>query len=54
MKLASYYNGYQEIINLWEKLQQRDGKNFNLKNFNEQFLSYGSSPEKYISQLMLK
>ncbi len=54
VQLTSYYNGYQEIINLRDKIKERDGKNFNLKNFNETFLSFGSSPVKYISQIMLK
>lgn len=54
VQLTSYYNGYQEIINLREALKKKEGKNFNLKNFNETFLSFGSSPVKYISQIMLK
>ncbi|MCG2792570.1 MAG: DUF885 domain-containing protein [Weeksellaceae bacterium] len=53
VQLTSYYNGYQEIINLRDKIKERNGKNFSLKNFNEKFLSYGSSPVKYISQIML-
>jgi hypothetical protein len=30
-----------------------EGNSFNLKQFHEQFLSYGSAPVKYISEAML-
>jgi uncharacterized protein (DUF885 family) len=32
----------------------KQGKEFDLKKFHEQFLSYGSAPVKYIKELMMK
>jgi uncharacterized protein (DUF885 family) len=52
-QLSSYFTGYTEIYNLREDLKKKQGKAFNLKNFHEQFLSYGSAPVKYIRGLML-
>ncbi|AMR26595.1 hypothetical protein A0257_05400 [Hymenobacter psoromatis] len=53
VQLSSYFTGYTEIMALREEVKQKEGSKFNLKNFNEQFLSYGSAPVKYIRQLML-
>lgn len=53
VQLTSYFTGYKEIIDLREAYKQQEGKNYSLKKFNEQFLSYGSAPVKYIRQLML-
>jgi uncharacterized protein (DUF885 family) len=53
VQLSSYFTGYTEIYNLREELKKKQGRNFNLKKFHEQFLSYGSAPVKYIRQLML-
>lgn len=52
VQLTSYYAGYREIYDLREELKQQQGKAFDLKRFHESFLSYGSAPVKYISQLM--
>ncbi|WP_412501221.1 DUF885 domain-containing protein [Shewanella chilikensis] len=52
VQLTSYYAGYREIYDLREELKQQQGKAFDLKTFHENFLSYGSAPVKYISQLM--
>ncbi|MGI4743991.1 MAG: DUF885 domain-containing protein [Janthinobacterium lividum] len=54
VQLSSYFTGYTEIVALRAELQKREGSKFALKNFNEQFLSYGSAPVKYIRQLMLR
>ncbi|QYJ99477.1 DUF885 domain-containing protein [Shewanella alkalitolerans] len=54
VQLTSYYAGYREIYDFREELKARQGEDFNLKGFHEQFLSYGSAPVKYIRQLMLK
>ena len=54
VQLCSYFTGSSEIFTLREKMMKKEGNNFNLKNFHEQFLSYGSAPVKYISQLMLE
>lgn len=53
VQLTSYYTGYKEIIDLRRAYKEKMGAQFNLKQFNEQFLSYGSTPVKYIRQLML-
>ncbi|MCG9721706.1 DUF885 domain-containing protein [Shewanella sp. Isolate7] len=54
VQLTSYYAGYREIYDFREELKAKQGEDFNLKGFHEQFLSYGSAPVKYIRQLMLK
>ncbi|SEW53675.1 DUF885 domain-containing protein [Chitinophaga arvensicola] len=54
VQLTSYFTGYKEIIDLRAAYKQQQGQNYNLKKFNETFLSYGSAPVKYIRQLMLK
>jgi uncharacterized protein (DUF885 family) len=53
VQLCSYFTGFTEIYDLRESLKKKQGKAFNLKQFHEQFLSYGSAPVKYISEAML-
>jgi uncharacterized protein (DUF885 family) len=53
VQLTSYFSGYKAIYDLREEIKKKEGKNFNLRVFNEKFLSYGSAPVKYISELML-
>ncbi len=53
VQLSSYFTGFTEIYDLREELKKKQGKNFNLKKFHEQFLSYGNAPVKYIRELML-
>ena len=53
VQLCSYFTGYTEIYNLREELKKQEGENFNLKQFHEKFLSFGSAPVKYIKELML-
>lgn len=53
VQLCSYFTGYTEIFELREEIKKLQGKDFNLKRFHEKFLSYGSSPVKYIRELML-
>lgn len=53
VQLCSYFTGFTEIFDLRESLKKKQGKTFNLKQFHEQFLSYGSAPVKYISEAML-
>jgi hypothetical protein len=52
VQLSSYFGGFNEIINLRDEIKKFDDKNFNLKNFHEEFLSYGSAPIKDIKDLM--
>ncbi|WP_345236688.1 DUF885 domain-containing protein [Hymenobacter saemangeumensis] len=54
VQLSSYFTGYTEIVALREELKSKQGSSFDLKAFNEQFLSYGSAPVKYIRELMLR
>ena len=53
VQLCSYFTGYTEIYNLREELKKQQGKDFNLKQFHEKFLSFGSAPVRYIKELML-
>lgn len=54
VQLTSYFNGYTEIYEFRDEMKKKLGDKFNLKEFNEKFLSYGSAPVKYIRELMLK
>jgi uncharacterized protein (DUF885 family) len=53
VQLTSYFNGYAEITALRDELRARQGKDFSVKRFNNQFLSYGSAPVRSIRELML-
>ena len=53
VQLCSYFTGYTEIYDFREELKKKMGDKFNLKQFHEKFLSYGSAPVKYIKMLML-
>jgi uncharacterized protein (DUF885 family) len=52
VQLTSYFSGYSDIMELREKRRRELGERFDLKQFNEQFLSYGNAPVRVISQLM--
>lgn len=52
VQLTSYYSGYEQIMALRERRKQQLGERFNLKEFHDQFLSYGNAPVKMISELM--
>ncbi|QNF34063.1 DUF885 domain-containing protein [Adhaeribacter swui] len=53
VQLSSYFTGYTEIYDLREEMKKKQGKEFNLKQFHEQFLSFGNAPVGYIRTLML-
>ena len=53
VQLASYFAGFSEIYQLRETIKKEDGEDFNLKQFHETFLSFGSAPIKEIKKLML-
>ena len=53
VQLASYFDGLTEIYELREEIKQKQGAQFDLKKFHEQFLSYGSAPVKEIRALMI-
>ena len=52
VQLTSYFSGYSEIMELREQRKQALGPRFVLKDFHEQFLSYGNAPVKVIKELM--
>jgi uncharacterized protein (DUF885 family) len=54
VQLCCYFTGYSEIYDFREELKNKMGDKFNLKNFHEKFLSYGSAPVKDIRALMLE
>lgn len=54
VQLCSYFTGFKEIYDFREELKKKEGNKFNLKQFHEKFLSYGSAPVKYIKELMNK
>lgn len=54
VQLCSYYSGSTAIHALRDEYKAKMGDKFNLKDFHEAFLSYGSSPVKYIRERMLK
>ncbi|HEU4853213.1 MAG TPA: DUF885 domain-containing protein [Telluria sp.] len=52
VQLTSYFSGYSEIMELREQRKRALGERFNLKEFHEQLLSYGSAPVKMVAELM--
>ncbi|PSR56902.1 DUF885 domain-containing protein [Adhaeribacter arboris] len=54
VQLSSYFTGYTEIYDLREEIRKKQKDKFNLKQFHEKFLSYGSAPVRYIRALMLQ
>jgi uncharacterized protein (DUF885 family) len=52
VQLTSYFSGYSEIMDLREQRKQALGERFVLKDFHNQFLSYGSAPVRMIRELM--
>lgn len=53
VQLCSYFAGSTAIHALREDYKVKMGEKYNLKEFHEAFLSYGSSPVKYIRERML-
>lgn len=54
VQLCCYFTGYTEIYDFREEMKKKMGDKFNLKQWHEKFLSYGSAPVKYIRELMLE
>ncbi len=52
VQLTSYFTGYSEIYAFREELKQSMGDDFDLKEFHNTFLSYGSAPVPVIKKLM--
>jgi hypothetical protein len=53
VQLTSYFAGYEEIYEFREQQKKALGGKFNLRDFHNQFLSYGSVPVKVIKDLMV-
>lgn len=53
VQLSSYFTGFTQIYELRNEIKAIKGDAFDLKEFHEQFLSYGNSPVKHIRELML-
>jgi uncharacterized protein (DUF885 family) len=53
-QLSTYFVGATQHLDLRAAEQKKLGKNFNLKKYNDQVISYGSPPVKYIRELMLE
>ena len=52
VQLTSYFSGYAEIYEFREQQRAALGEDFNLRDFHNQFLSYGSAPVAQIIHLM--
>ena len=52
VQLTSYFNGYAEIYEFREEVKKKLGDRFNLKEFHNEFLSYGNAPVPIIKRLM--
>lgn len=53
VQLCSYFNGLMEILDLRDEMMVQQGDNFDLRQFHDQFLSYGSAPVKFIREAMV-
>jgi len=51
-QLSTYFVGVTEHLDLRAAAQKKFGKNFDLKQYNDQVISYGSPPVKYVRELM--
>jgi uncharacterized protein (DUF885 family) len=51
-QLPTYFVGAQEHLALREEAKMRWGKQFTLKRYNDQVLSFGSPPVRYVRELM--
>jgi len=53
-QLSTYFVGATEHLDLRAAEQKKLGNEFNLKKYNDQVISYGSPPVKYVRELMLQ
>ena len=51
-QLSTYFVGATEHLDLHAAAQKKLGSEFNLKKYNDQVISYGSPPVKYVRELM--
>lgn len=52
VQLTSYFAGFAEIYDFREEMKRKLGDEFNLRDFHNEFLSYGSPPVRLIRELM--
>ncbi|HJL74300.1 MAG TPA: DUF885 domain-containing protein [Candidatus Marinimicrobia bacterium] len=52
-QLSTYFTGYILFLELLEDYKAQEGEDFNIKNFHEELLSYGSIPIRYIREMMI-
>ena len=52
VQLLSYFTGFSEHMAMREEAKQRWGKGYTLRRYNDQVLSYGSPPVKFVRELM--
>jgi hypothetical protein len=52
VQLTSYFSGYAEIYDYRERVKAELGEDFDLADWHNQFLSYGSAPVSVIAELM--
>lgn len=51
-QLSTYFVGVSEHLDLREAAKKKRAQNFDLKKYNNQVISYGSPPVKYVRELM--
>jgi len=51
-QLSTYFVGVTEHLDLRDKAKAKAGMSFDLKKYNDQVISYGSPPVKYVRELM--
>jgi uncharacterized protein (DUF885 family) len=51
-QLSTYFVGVAEHLDLRDRAKARDATAFNLKNYNDTVISFGSPPVKYVRELM--
>ena len=52
VQLLSYFTGYEEHLALRQEAMQRWGRGYSLRRYNDEVLSHGSPPVKYVRALM--
>jgi len=53
-QLSTYFVGATEHLDLREAVKKKLGDSFDLRKYNDQTISYGSPPVKYVRELMLQ
>ena len=51
-QLSTYFVGASEHLDLRDSVKRKAGPSFDLKKYNDQVISYGSPPVKYVRELM--